>query len=174
MRYILALVAVLAAAPVQAGPLKQNGLPSIVTGVISGTEVPAGFVGEYVSTSPAIQGAALPATTLLVAVATMTLTPGDWEITGQLGITTGGTTAATDIYAAISSNNTSADTRLANNVTNKAGVPSVSQAEVLKVGPRRVNITATTTYYLIGGATYSVLGGAVFNTDTFMQARRVR
>ena len=41
-------------------------------------------------------------------------------------------------------------------------------------GRRRINISTTTTIYLVGTIGYSALGGATWGTDSFIGARRVR
>ena len=142
-------------------------------GVIDGSAAGAGWVGEVLS--DALDATQTPAVSnAYVAVATLSLTAGDWEVSGTLAVDAGGTTAATQITAVISNSNSTLETASNHAFASIGAVPAVNTSTFLHVGPRRINISATTTSYLLGRLTYSVLGGATYTTSSFFSARRVR
>ena len=49
-----------------------------------------------------------------------------------------------------------------------------SDNNYIPTGSRRINVSSTTTVYLVGTAYYSTLGGATWGTGSILQARRVR
>ena len=148
------------------------GIP-FLTGVTDASSAAAGKLGEY--TSNTLGGSQTPpATGAYVALATMTLTAGDWDIYATGSLSAGGTTVATDLGFAISTSNTSRDATNVNNRCAFGFTLVVSVDSACSMGPRRVTISSSTTYYLVGQLTYSTLGGATFTTDSTIMARRVR
>lgn len=155
----------------QMGDLIVYGTASI-RGITSGLATPTGFVGEFLSNN--LGAPQVPnASNQYVALATITLTAGDWDITASIELGTGGTTAATLLIGCISSGNTSCDTNNSNNVLYDGDITRVSDNYKFSIGPRRVNITSTTPYYLTGNLVYTVLGGAQYNVSSIIQARRM-
>lgn len=133
----------------------------------------ARYIGEFINNT--LASAQTPAaTTAFVAISTITLTAGDWDINGTCELANGGTTAATDYGCAISSANTSRDAANANNICGESATEIVSVNSACGVGPRRVSLTGSTVYYLVAQLTYSTLGGATWTTNSTMQARRMR
>ena len=143
-------------------------------GVADGTNVDTGYVGEYIS-DVGIAGAVGASGSYTHAIATITLSAGDWEVSGGCALNTGGTTATTQMTCAISNSTTATDITTLDSLTAHSLVMSINSYHYMSVGPRRINISASTTYYLIPSLTYSVLGGASYaGTDSILRARRVR
>ena len=143
-------------------------------GVADGTDIAAGYVGEFVSDSG--EGNSNPgASGAYINVSTITLTAGDWEITGACTNTLGGTTAMVEQRAGISTTPSSIDSSSNGALTSWGVAGLVNQRLQTPVGPRRVSITGSTTYNLVCYLAYTTLGGAVWTgADSHLQARRIR
>lgn len=171
-KYIGLLLALLLPGMAHAGFGELRG-PARAIGVTDGSNAPAGLVGEIVSSSlGSIQDPG--ATGIFIAISTITLTPGDWDISGTGEFDGGGTTAGTDFSVGISTKNYAMDVFSANNaffLSSTLGANAVIQAPC---GPRRVSITTSTSYYLMGRVAFTVLGGGKWQTSSTIRARRVR
>ena len=144
-----------------------------LTGVTAASDAAAGKIGEFMS--DALDATQTPeVSNAYVAVATLALTAGDWDVSGTLALDTGGTTAATQVTVVISNSNSTLETASSHAFASIGAVPSVNTSTFIQVGPRRISISSPTTYYLLGRLTYSVLGGASYTTSSFFSARRVR
>lgn len=160
------------------GTSRFSGISVFLSSVASfgnsdGTNASTGYVGEYQSLQATINGA-MAASGLYVDLSTLTLTAGDWEIRGTCAASIGGTTVATQTRCTISGTaNTVGDTT-SNALTIYGFAPVTSAAVYVPVGPYRVSVTGTSTYYLEGTLLYSTLGGATWSTDSFISARRMR
>lgn len=144
-----------------------------VKGVTDGSLAATGNVGEVLSAS--LSSSQVPgASALFVAISTLSLTAGDWNISGVCDLTTGATSAIADTICAITTVNTTSSLNASNGTSRISGTPAVSDAMYLPVGTVMVSIASPTTYYLVGRLSYTVLGGAVWDTDTSIRARRMR
>lgn len=150
-----------------------------MVGVTDGSNAAAGQIGELISgTLGAPQAPAASAS--YVAIATITLTAGDWDVWAVGAINGGATTASTQLIFAISTSNSGVDggAGAANSQYNHYGpsevaVP-VSGFLQTPVGTRRVSVTTSTPIYLVGRMLYTVVGGAAFDVASQISARRVR
>ncbi len=147
-----------------------------IVGKSDGVAISTGDAGEQIIET---QTAALGASDAYVAIATVTPTAGVFMISGDGVLTTGGTTAASRVIFCISTGNTSCDTFTAMNTVVEDGQASalfpVNATIERAVGPRYVNISGTTPYYLVCRVTYSVAGGATCGvSNRVMQAVRIR
>jgi Collagen triple helix repeat (20 copies) len=140
-------------------------------GVINASNAAAGEIGEVLSTS-VTTGVAM-ASGVTVNIATLPLTPGDWEVSGQMIFNPG--TNLTIMAAAISL--TSATLPTAAQLA--AGTGSMQQlratfagsaAEFLQTGSTRVNVSANTNVFLVA----SVTGTGTWTGTGFIRARRAR
>lgn len=153
----------------ESGLVKSAGQ---LLGTNTNDTAPAGYVGEHIIETGG--GGSPGATTVYVELESITLTPGDWDVWGSAVLATGGS-GITRITAAI--NATSASST---GSTNNGGLATYSQpsgaldfATWLNVGPVRVSIPSTTTYYLNGAVTFSG-SSPNWSALTSLQARRVR
>lgn len=150
------------------GPLQS----SIVEGTTAGGNATAGYIGEYISANSS--GVNPVTTSLFVTIASISLTAGDWDVEGQAEMSLGSSTAATGYSVAISLDATSIDTS-ANGGTNQAFYTmTANEVYQFQTGKRRINVSSTTTVYLVGALTFSALGGAEWQIASLIQARRVR
>lgn len=156
-------------------PLTVAYASSTFKGVIDGVSPAAGNVGEIISLNAAATQQPTASNTW-VALSTITLTAGDWDITGSAEIDTGGTTASNSLAFCLSTTNNGCDSTAVTNGgrTFYSSTIIAGDAVILPVGPRQVNITSNTVYYLTANLTYTVLGTATYSTNCRIQARRMR
>jgi hypothetical protein len=143
------------------------GVPQGVLGVTDGSDAAAGCVGEVLSVSvgPVVNGS--PNTS--VEVCRLTLTPGDWDVTGYATLE-GSAATLTGLRWAI---NTSL-TVLSAASANVQYVPAIASAGRYYGGaviPARFSVSAPTVVYMAMLASFS---GANMNMFGGMIARRAR
>ena len=122
-----------------------------LAGVTDGSNAAAGQIGEVISAT--VTSAVTLTSTVTANIASVVLTPGDWDVCGDIGLNVG-TGAATLIQAGIS--------------PTSAALPafSVGGSRICQLGSfasaqhifglrtARVNITTSTTYYLVANVTF--------------------
>lgn len=158
-----------------------NITPALPVGQITGTgtndAAAAGKVGELITTTVAVGSAVAVSTATGVNVASVSLTAGDWDVSGMIDYVLTGVTA-TLFNAAIS--------LTTNTLSGQAGgsglgtdplvtVPLLTTALSATYGqaisPVRVTLAATTPVYLVAQSTFSVGTLAAYGT---IRARRMR
>lgn len=143
-------------------------------GTTTNDNASAGNVGEYVSAS-VVQGAAVSLTTNVAAnITSISLTAGDWDLWGNLYYTFGATTTLTSHsgYLTTTSASTSTSPLGGFYLLNVASsTPNTTLFGGQAIGPVRVSLTTTTTWFLVAQATFatSTCGGY-----GIIQARRIR
>ena len=149
-----------------------------LTGVSTNSSAAAGKIGEEKIATLAIGSAVSETTATPVSVLSLSLTAGDWDVSGVVNRDLGGVTA-TRYTAAISPT--------ANTVPAQAGGGGVGPDSVVgcfatfgttitgsyttAVGPVRVSLAAPTTIYLVAADVFSAGTVALFGT---IRARRMR
>jgi hypothetical protein len=140
-----------------AGGMAGAGSPS---GAPAGSTPPPGSVGEVIQ-SIVTTAVNLPINTA-VNITSISLSPGDWDVYGDIWFTLG-SAGATIIVACLNINSATlpgapnpAIARTQFNLTMPA-----SQSEFVPIRPCRANLTAQTTYYLIAQANTTVACTAV-------------
>lgn len=141
-------------------------------GVIDASNAAAGYIQELISSNIAI-GSAVGLTTATAAnITSISLTPGDWDVSSVIGFIPAGTTIPTVLVGSISQ--TSATQSVSPNtgaffsygLTFATGV-----TQVFPTGTTRISISTTTTVYLVVTATFTVSTCTGYG---FIRARRVR
>jgi hypothetical protein len=142
-----------------------------IKGTTAGGNPTAGYVGEYISSQRLFVNAISITNNTPTTVTSISLTPGDWDVTGNVYFRlTGGTTLS----------NTAGGISLTSNAFGNASLISqrtiapptgVGVALGFPLVTQRLNLTATTTVYLIGQSGFSI--GTV-TVCGFIAARRVR
>ncbi|CAG4900916.1 hypothetical protein [Paraburkholderia saeva] len=138
-----------------------------ITGVATNSNAAAGSVGEFVTAT----GTAVPLTGSVAATITsISLTAGDWDVSGNIYYTPAGTTVVSQTAGGI---NTTAATlpaipfyTLSPSVNNVAG-----NAPSAVTPTTRISIASTTTVYLVGFAAFSV---STCTATGYIAARRRR
>jgi len=145
-----------------------------IKGVSTNTNATAGNVGEYPSATLASGSAVSLSTGTAKTVTSISLTAGDWDVSGVVNNILGATTNVVAAYAGIS---TTADTLGADNtfagITNiAAGLVYGNALQLRNNAPaQRISIASTTTVYLIAFGSFSV---STMTAHGFIGARRVQ
>ena len=138
-----------------------------VQGGVNGNAVAAGFIGQIISATIGSPGSALNASTV-TNVTSITLTPGNWDISGVVGYhATTNATGNTGFGAWLSA--TTASQASLDNMSSVgiagAGVTPLSAGSgsdiVITAGPSRVSIAANTTYYLNANWSQTIATGVI-------------
>lgn len=142
----------------------------MIIGTTTNDSAPAGCIGEYSTSNPG--GTVAPAASgVAKTVTSFSLTAGDWDVWGTANWVVGNSTGGTQLQAGISTTTNAYD---ATNSGGYAVYPTNGTANYLPTGVRRISLSGTTTVYLVATSAYSVVGTAVWGTDSIIQARRVR
>lgn len=151
------------------GPLTPSPTAGIV-GVTDGSSANAGSVGEVISAN--ITAGVSLTTGIAANIASIALTAGDWDVGGEVWFALG-TGGAAGIHAAINTvsatlpgTSSLATTRNTLNLTSFLA----SAGQFIPLRNCRVNLTTTTTYYLI--ATCNFASGTCTATGNIIARRR--
>lgn len=151
--------------------ISSNGL--ISKGVTDGSNASSGYVGEYIVSTVATPGITLSGSTA-ANVTSISLTAGDWDVTGSVYYIGSGTTSTLN-WIMCNVQTTSASlgagtvgmfiqTPLNSGVWTQADNGGLC-------GPNRISLTTTTTIYLVTRAGYT---GGTIQCYGQVRARRVR
>lgn len=151
--------------------------PTITTPNIVGTSTnnnaAAGSVGEYIS-SVIASGSAVALTTVTpINITSIALTAGDWDVTGAVDYSPGGTTNIVFVLGSISTTTGTVDTtptNVASITYNAAGIVPVG-APRIGLPLLRVSIASPTTYFLVSNQNFTVSTLACYG---YIAARRIR
>lgn len=155
--------------PLQQGPTINQ--PNLV-GVTDASNAAAGSVGEYISSSILVGSAVSLTTATFANITSISLTAGDWDVAASFITAPNAATVTNFVSMGITQVSATPPTLGAENNRSFMWTPSQTGANYAIVcGPMRINLSATTTFYLIGRADFTV------NTNSgygFIGARRVR
>lgn len=158
------------------GALSRSGNGGIpVQGTNTNDSATAGDKGEYISASVA-SGSAVSLTTLTTAnVTSISLTAGDWDVSGVVAFQGGATTVVQYIQSGINTTSATlpaADTGRLASETQNGGTPfNVVSVLTKHLAPTRISVSGTTTVYLIANASFTVSTCSAYG---FIGARRAR
>jgi len=130
-------------------------------------------VGEYISQNVPIGSAVVLATGTSANVTSISLAAGDWDVSGIVGFTAGGSTTATVFEGGINTTTNTLPTPPGAGAYFQIGV-SVGAAgvePVQPVGVTRMSLSGTTTVYLVAQSTFAISSMSAFG---FIGARRMR
>jgi hypothetical protein len=135
----------------------------------------AGMIGEYIFSEILVASQVAMTTNVGVNVTSISLTPGDWDITSSVVYNTASTTSVTFLAGAINTNTAALPTAPARGalalITQPAGVvPGAGNTYSLNAA-RRYSLAATTTVYLVARALFTL---GTLNVFGFIGARRAR
>jgi hypothetical protein len=126
-------------------------------GVTDGSNASTGYVGEVVTSSIAIGSATSLTSGTAKTITSITLTAGDWMISGNIGFIAASGTLPTILTSSISTTtNTQATSPNGGGFTQFQLAFAATSTNVLPIAPTRFNITSTTTYFLVATATFTV------------------
>jgi hypothetical protein len=155
--------------------MQVNG-QTLPLGQIAGTQTNddarAGNVGEYLE-SEVLSGAALSITNATPSnIASLSLTPGDWDVWGIIGTVPAGGTTTSFTAGGINTTSATLPTSPGKGANVQSWVAqSAGTSAIYPVGCRRISLNATTTVYLVQHTNFAVSTNAAFG---ILCARRVR
>ena len=139
-------------------------------GITNGSIPASGFVGYSTSSSVAI-GSAVSLTTATAAnVTSLTIGPGSFRLTGNIGFIPAAGTLPTILVGSI--NTTTATQATSPNggaFVRQANTFPASESQVMPVGSMIVNPTVSTTYYLVATADFSVSTMTAYGSITAVE-----
>lgn len=147
--------------------------PGIV-GVTNASNATAGNVGEVIQSNVVVGSAVSLTNNTTANVTSISLTAGDWDVTGMVAFNPAGTTTVTAIQAGINSASAtlpSAPSAGGFPYSNIAATLTTGAAQRLPISKVRVNISATTTIYLVAQSTFATSTMGAYGS---ILARRVR
>jgi len=133
----------------------------------------AGYIGE-VASSIVLVGSAVGLTTNTAAnVTSLSLTAGDWEVSGEVWFSQNAATVATIAQAAITTTSATLPTvpAVGTALSKHSGTEATGSGAIVTVGPCRMTLAATTTVYLVAQSTFTVNTNAAYGK---LRARRAR
>lgn len=149
--------------------LAANWFP--LAGVTTNSNAAAGAIGEFISSTVLAGSGIALATNTATNITTISLTAGDWDVSGNLAINVNGSVVLNQVVGWIST--TSAAVPTAPNAGGRSdwagsatGIPII-----LCTGPMRLSLTVTTTVYLSGLVQWTVAQPGGYG---FIGARRRR
>jgi hypothetical protein len=152
------------------GALSRSGDGGIpVQGTNTNDSAAAGYVGEVIS-SIVTTGSAISLTTNTSAnITSISLTPGDWDISGFVGFVPAATTSVNDFAGSV---DTTSATLSANGfrIFFPAFVPGSVNSRI-PLPTLRHTVSATTTYYLVALANFTVSTMVAYGTVIARRAR---
>lgn len=160
------------------GPVVMSGGTSL-TGTTTNDSAAAGVVGEQLTTTVAAGSAvAGAATTVSKNVTSVSLTAGDWDVSGSCNML-GSTLIATVLSCGLGTTTNTQATQAGGSGIGTDPLTLVSFASqtipdsvnTLRVSPTRVSLAATTTIYLVANNTFSSGSYTMYGT---IRARRMR
>jgi hypothetical protein len=156
----------------------MSGERNLPKGLATGTndDAAAGFVGELLSNQVLVGAAVGLTSTNWAQITSITLTPGDWDVSAMALFTVTGTTSVVQRAVAISQNNAAPDQGNECMAQNTQGMPATVSANInatLHAGPHRIKVAsgATSTVYLLAYGQFSV---STMTACGFIRARRMR
>ena len=146
--------------------------PNIV-GVSNASSANAGSVGEVISATVVVGSAVSLTSGTAANITSISLTAGDWDVYGRVAFNPAGPTHLSAITSSI--NTTSATVALASTISGSVSQLQLTftngSQQILDAGTCQINISTTTTVYLVGLATFNTSTCSAFGA---MSARRRR
>lgn len=151
-----------------------NATSSSPNGTTTNDDAVAGRVGELI-TAQVVVGSAVPLTSSTATnITSVSLTAGDWDLTGLIGFAPADTTNVTYAEASISNTSATRNTTLGNLIGEgytASGSVIGTNGLLWPLPLVRRSLAATTTVYLIGYASFSI---STLGAYGLLRARRVR
>lgn len=145
---------------------------AIIPGVTTNSSAPTGYIGEYVESTVALGSAVSLTTGVVTNITSISLTAGDWDVSGVVLMDSGATTNITRVTAGTSSTSATADiTKGYYNHVHSGYVPGGGQFRAMPLNTSRFSLSGTTTIYLVALANFTVSTCTAYGT---ISARRVR
>lgn len=146
-----------------------------IIGTTTNNNANAGSVGEFIDETIAIGAALGLSTATPKQIASIALTPGDWEVNANVSFTGGNTTVVTELDGGISTTVALPTTGLTSRGQTSYGAAGIIPFAInnisLNIGPTRISIAADTNVLLIANALFTTSTCSAYGE---ISARRVR
>jgi len=144
-----------------------------LTGTNTNDAAAAGRVGEYISSTVASANAVSLTNATTSNITSISLTAGDWDVSGEVGFTGNAATSQTYQLGSISQTSLSIDQAggMCVGASPRADTTYQTSINRMAVIGGRISLSATTTVYLTAQAGFSV---STLSAYGFIRARRVR
>ncbi len=149
-------------------PSQTNG----IVGTTTNNNANAGSVGEYVQSVLATGSSVTLATGVTSNVTSISLTAGDWDVTGAVDFTFGATTSYTNLIGSVSSTSATIGAQDSKfDFETPAAVPTAGADATFPLPVVRFSLSGTTTVFLVAQGTFTVSTLKAYGT---IRARRIR
>jgi len=150
--------------------LLSNATQLVGNGTTTNNNAAAGVVGELISSNVVSPGVSLTTATF-ANITTISLTAGDWDVSGVVGVTTGATTTIAYInYGVSTTSATDGALGQMGSLTTPATIAATIDF-VVSAPVTRLSLASTTTVYLVTRVSFAV---STANAYGVIRARRVR
>lgn len=156
------------------GNTGQVTLPQGLNGTTTNNNAAVGVVGEAVRSFGQVGAASFPASAVWFNVTSISLTAGDWDVSGIVVFEAGPSAVNSSTSAALSllSGNTTTDQVLGDNMAQGGATVANTANVTLSIPTYRYSLATTTTVYVKAQLTYSTDTG--MRVDARISARRAR
>lgn len=172
---ISALPAASSVGPTDVLPIVQAGTTKKITlyqGSATNDAASAGQIGEYISSTIATGSSVTLSTGVAANVTSISLTAGDWDVTGVVDFTFGATTSYTNIIGSISQTSATLGGQDQGFDYETSAIVPTAGADISWVMPTvRISLSGTVTIFLVAQGTFTVSTLKVYGT---LRARRMR
>jgi len=143
-----------------------------LTGTTTNNNANAGAVGEYVTATIATGASVALGTGVTSNITSISLTAGDWDVTGAVDFTFGATTSYTNLIGSVSTTTGTIGAQDSKfDFETPAAVPTAGADSTFPVPVVRFSLSGTTTVFLVAQGTFTVSTLKAYGT---IRARRVR
>lgn len=141
-----------------------------VAGTTTNNNANAGSVGEFVSSSVAITTVSM-STTVPINITSISLTAGDWDVSGVVAFNPAGTTTIGALVAGINTTSGTLPAAASGALASLLATFTAGSQAQMHVNPCRMSLAGTTTVFLVAQANF---GTSTMQAGGFIRARRVR
>jgi hypothetical protein len=158
--------------PTTSGTMLTNASQLVGTGTTTNDSASTGYIGEYIASTVAAGITGLTTATATNATS-ISLTAGDWDVSGSIAFNFAGTTtsSASQMIASISTTSATNQSPLGGYATYLSAALTTGSGISLPVPLQRITIATTTTVYLVGSLAFAVSTAGIGGS---LRARRVR
>lgn len=149
----------------------NNAVNNRLFGVTDASNAAAGYVGEFISSTVAFGSPVALTTATTANVTSISLTAGDWDLFGTVGYITGAGTTITAVIANMSTTSATLQADALYWFHLQIAAANFTGSQKIVAPYQRMNISSTTTVYLVTQATFLVNTYSAYGS---ISARRVR
>lgn len=143
-----------------------------ITGTTTNNNANAGAIGEYISSTIATGASVTLTTNVTSNITSISLTAGDWDVTGAVDFTFGATTSYTNLIGSVSTTTGTIGAQDSKfDFETPAAVPTAGADSTFSLPVVRFSLSGTTTVFLVAQGTFTVSTLKAYGT---IRARRIR